>query len=1220
MNAGKESSKTIKVLTIKKNILDPIKSSIPELISAFDYIQSKTDLTDSVKSSFVTLWKLAKQQSVRFIDTSEITITEILIRYILGISLPVNVSTPLIQYTHEYVYLPIIATLGNGISIQVPKITEVISKNQEPLNNEIILGIPAETTIKISSLINNDTHSIIQIDHESIVSFVNYLKILLTYIYSTPNQLSQFHKYKIPEFVKDINEIVEQTSLIPEYILKLVSPALKIITPNLTLSDHKFTLSPINYLVIYDAIDLFGANKRDIEYEDHRRKIVKQDRIKQFAEQQKQEEIQTKAMQYYQIAINKFGKMKLESLDPLKLKSIKDITGRLTSKETELLNIEYGIREKQWQLEQKNKCTHIMFIKSLYNTSISELPIALFKLDKNFVEKYPPKSNEQITCKICHFNLICPHTYDTLKEQSTNQTFTKIRSMLLEKYAIKIPIMERGDSDTLTYFCKICGEKLLEVNEEDEQAVTDMGLMGDLEDDIRSTIWKELFLASEHLKSQFIIDSRNFASKGADIIHPIILQIESDFMKKSKLYSDITVSIDPRIHIYIIIFIWAYILNYIKINPNTTLQNITTGSKLSKYLKYIVELISPENMESSGPYQYIFEKLLGEDKIRFSSQEYISDRIIEAYKIIERSKEVNKDEIGVKDEIQTIIRDLVIDPIFHYAMAVYGTPIPPQGIEFHDKSISQDNIAKILGISLSDLIKKTTKQSTEPYNMFTNLYEPKIGANQAYALFCKYIKDKSIINPNLDPDKKIIADIEKEKELDLIGVATQRRLGLKAWAVYQKASFAIVYTPHIDSFPNSYIYDEKGIRHKWDSSFPPKCTICGINIRDFRKLDNAKVNHSRKLTSKFKMFFGFYETRCPSGGLHDFAGKDLAIGKCSKCGITEKIAKDPMSDISSSTDYYNKYKITIFDIDKTAIQTRSLAEETTELTGIPVEQEINTTVNLQNYSYKFSKVKQLSTLSNISVHTLESFGRFENRSRRDIETGGNLPVPDISNIIGAIAIFRLLIIDYYSLKNYYNFSRLPIELKQIVEATPDFSNELKKLPDFDISKYRLDSLSETSVSNGQRMRNEEVERSNGQRMRSEGVERSNGQRMRSETSVKSNNKSLTTYQFIIESIADICLQIIDSCKLGKTFVSFELKKLVRAEKLLSKPGPFNMMLFTQEDEVSFGTSDEAPDTETDIAEDISMEIGETIAEDKLGDYDPTSYEEMDYDGYNDEPE
>jgi hypothetical protein len=106
MNAGKEAkpntfvpTETIKVISIKKHILDPIKSSVAELTIAFDDINDKLKYKDDVKTTFTNLWKMVKLHPIQWINTSEVSFTEILIRNILAISQPLYTSLPLIQYS-----------------------------------------------------------------------------------------------------------------------------------------------------------------------------------------------------------------------------------------------------------------------------------------------------------------------------------------------------------------------------------------------------------------------------------------------------------------------------------------------------------------------------------------------------------------------------------------------------------------------------------------------------------------------------------------------------------------------------------------------------------------------------------------------------------------------------------------------------------------------------------------------------------------------------------------------------------------------------------------------------------------------------------------------------------------------------------------------------------------------------------------------------------------
>jgi hypothetical protein len=85
-----------------------------------------------------------------------------------------------------------------------------------------------------------------------------------------------------------------------------------------------------------------------------------------------------------------------------------------------------------------------------------------------------------------------------------------------------------------------------------------------------------------------------------------------------------------------------------------------------------------------------------------------------------------------------------------------------------------------------------------------------------------------------------------------------------------------------------------------------------------------------------------------------------------------------------------------------------------------------------------------------------------------------------------------------------------------------------------------------------------------------------------------------------------------AAKAGAAFAQYEMVRLLKSEKLLSKPGSFNFAIFSEApDAVELGS-----DT-GDVGEDVIESIESAAGED--GGYDPFSLEGMDYDGINDEP-
>jgi hypothetical protein len=69
------------------------------------------------------------------------------------------------------------------------------------------------------------------------------------------------------------------------------------------------------------------------------------------------------------------------------------------------------------------------------------------------------------------------------------------------------------------------------------------------------------------------------------------------------------------------------------------------------------------------------------------------------------------------------------------------------------------------------------------------------------------------------------------------------------------------------------------------------CTTCGIRRSAVGTLDAAKVAAAVRATSEVSMFFLYYESRCPAGGIHDWAG----AGACTQCGLDPAAPRAPRS-------------------------------------------------------------------------------------------------------------------------------------------------------------------------------------------------------------------------------------------------------------------------------------------------------------------------------------
>lgn len=136
-------------------------------------------------------------------------------------------------------------------------------------------------------------------------------------------------------------------------------------------------------------------------------------------------------------------------------KSIKFDISLLPKKISNLVKLEFEKDMKFIKSTLDNKCAHM----TLYNK---------FKLEKNDeikkellkdLEKYisDQSNNSIITCKLCNFNLICPHElffYNIyFSKSSENQNADYAHNRMLNKFMSNVPV-------NMYYYCKICGEEL----------------------------------------------------------------------------------------------------------------------------------------------------------------------------------------------------------------------------------------------------------------------------------------------------------------------------------------------------------------------------------------------------------------------------------------------------------------------------------------------------------------------------------------------------------------------------------------------------------------------------------------------------------------------------------------------------------------------------------------------------------------------------------------
>lgn len=253
------------------------------------------------------------------------------------------------------------------------------------------------------------------------------------------------------------------------------------------------------------------------------------------------------------------------------------------------------------------------------------------------------------------------------------------------KYSIQYSEARHGDDvqTTYSYFCRICSERLAEFVEEDRTAEI-LGAVGSLDDYTRKIIWVEAVNAAENVRFPMPVDPRQFAGTAVDVCHPLLLQAEGALLKRGRRaatrprgapaptaddpFGD-EETVDPRTHLYIALFVYAYVLNLIRTSHESAagasrrlgFENVRPGAAMSAYAQAILTAV--------------LKKYAGViSQIEDITPDFIAERFREAYRLVVGAE--GGQELVAADEAGIIVNEIVtLGPTYHYiaiAARVFG--------------------------------------------------------------------------------------------------------------------------------------------------------------------------------------------------------------------------------------------------------------------------------------------------------------------------------------------------------------------------------------------------------------------------------------------------------------------------------------------------------------------------------------------------------------------
>jgi hypothetical protein len=409
----------------------------------------------------------------------------------------------------------------------------------------------------------------------------------------------------------------------------------------------------------------------------------------------------------------------------------------LTAREREVVEVEYENRRQEWEASVGNKCPHVRIARRLRAAASAEEALtALRELEKYLIEgpprkgatavsdaagrdprRAPPAPETQwLRCRNCGFRAICPHVRDRVRLDAARAPYDQVRTRLL-RYAVRVP--QKGEADSYTYYCRICSERLAEIIEEDRVA-EQLGRFGDLDAGLRTKIWTVALGAARNVRFPTPTDERQFASAAAVVIYPLLMAAEEAVAKKGRRRRapraapspggvDAEEEVDPRTQLYIVLFVYAYVLDLIRqsgaqggrgaAHQEIGFVGVKLGVKESAVADRMLRLIAEEH-----------RGLLSQ--IEDVTAEYLKARFIEAYRLVRR--EADGGLAAANPEEELAVQTTTIDPIYRYAAAVARVAGDLPTARPASPAEARREFEAVLGATLPAIIKQARESAKDP--------------------------------------------------------------------------------------------------------------------------------------------------------------------------------------------------------------------------------------------------------------------------------------------------------------------------------------------------------------------------------------------------------------------------------------------------------------------------------------------------------------------------
>lgn len=897
-----------------------------------------------------------------------------------------------------------------------------------------------ESTVKAFTLINA------YIDH-----MIDYYNDSLHFMYSTLEHppLSTLTEYK-PVAVKSLSKV--------KFVYK--SPLLNMIndvyTNNLTTTTSKMVLlyDLVNGKLwpIYQFAKLMGLNDKTVEV------FMKEEKERQYNNKIKYDGITND--------INQKNKHHKKLFLARSLFHKKSLDG-LTEKELEIINLTYQKDLEFASHVQKNKCVHLKLLEIVMQSNNYGRYFdnkAWEELKKLIPFDPSTQGNGLLKCSLCELFVLCPHHYDHFdhkirvngfKQKGTSDS--DLRLLLLKKYADKTPIED-------AYFCKICGEKIVQkYNETHAAFISGQKVHITYTVDTMSTkIWKEVRgIISNNVTFGIVTDENLLTTNITDTIQPYI---EDEQTRLQNIATNTPDVIQNTVYLYISLYAYASLIRIMSHHTEDIqfkkgfsgfVEKKPGKSRLAKGgddhgsspdgIKDRVDMRMLQGLLKTGLGLLVSTKMSLIQKIPNISLDSIKPLFVKAFKNISKMY-VKTTEFHTELPPEYVANSVI------YTYLYYAN-------NKHDENLKYSDVRKILGVELQDIEKLETITDKAVIPPIWKLHAPdedvgfyndpkylEMYHKYAYASFIhfmEYVKSglhtvsvfKSIKHANHADEfigLKKIGDMVKKfsrERFDINkvlyhnkqhGEYTYKRIDLSKIFCPdgRKHKFDIhVYEKGLTRLEISkksidrWMFDEKKNKEfRKMNRIDLKCSVCGTFLSKTKEAkDEDSITNVLNRNDEVIGFYNMYTFKCPVKNIHIFEDDE-----CTQCEVTKTmIFKKDMT-------YYGKYKNVFYEELEEQAGKRNKGKS---LKQPDVKNVV--TKPLALWSIDYTPISMISKISKIPVSVLKNIGLIEDNDYEKIRSGelnpiGNMDVDDSFNINRVVHLetyMNTFLIEYEMLKN-----------------------------------------------------------------------------------------------------------------------------------------------------------------------------------------------------------